>query len=247
MLTAAIWIAAGLGLAASLASFSDVWFHRTDPAGRGLAAAYGWLLLPFPILALLLFLLGRSHGFRIAALAVACLPAAAALLLSLASAVGVGKARDPNLDRPELVAAAREPSREPRLRVLLKAGASPDTVLPDDIGQPTALVFHAMNTNARPNIKAVVEAGAKLDVRDQNGSTPLGRALVHRLWDVALVMLEHGAPLSGVQVEPRKTLEALVEELVPPQPGTTERAEFDRVVEAIRAKGVLLVVRERPS
>jgi hypothetical protein len=245
MLVAVFCIAVAVGLFAALASFSDVWFHRTDPAGRGLALAYGWLLLPFPVLALLLFLLGRSHAFRVAGLAVACLPGAATLLLMLASAVGIGKPREPNLDRPELVVAAREPSLEPKLRALLKAGTSPDTVLPDDIGQPTALVFHAMNTNARPNIKAVVEAGAKLDVRDQNGDTPLGRALVHRLWDVALVMVEHGAPLTGTQASSGKTLEVLAPDLVPPQPGTPERAEFDRVVEAIRAKGVVLDVKER--
>src|SRR5439155_5434949 len=109
-------------------------------------------------------------------------PDAAALLAGR----GADPTRAPAGERPALVVAAREPKYEPALRAMLKAGTSADTVLPDDIGQPTALVFHAMNTDCQPNVRAVVEAGAHLDVRDQNGETPLGRALVHRLWDAAL-------------------------------------------------------------
>ena len=50
MLVAVFCIAVAVGLFAALASFSDVWFHRTDPAGRGLAlcgyavSVRGWRL-----------------------------------------------------------------------------------------------------------------------------------------------------------------------------------------------------------
>lgn len=309
MVTVLFWVAFGVSVAAALASFSDVWAGRSDAAGRGLASAFAWLVLPFPIVALVLFLLSRSNALRATAAVLAAAPLVAVLVLTLAKGAGEGVAKESARARWVFSGAARslgeaveegrlekirglaaqgvdvnaagrngttplwfalsrsraeaalllvqlgaEPARGPHgeptaltlaaqspafaevLRAMLAAGTSPDTT-DDVIGRPTPLIFLAMNTNARPNIRAVVEAGARLDVVDLNGRTPLARAILWRMWDEALLMVERGAPVAPGQSGPAN-LETTLSENVPLDPDPGELAAWRRLLESLAAKGL---------
>lgn len=310
VVTVLFWIAFGVCVAAALASLSDVRAGRSDAAGRGLASAFAWLVLPFPIVALVLFLLSRSSALRVTAAVLAAAPLLAVLVLTLAKGAGERVAKESSrarrvfrgggaaalgeaveegrlekirglvaqgvdvdsagrdgttplwfaLSRSQTEAAlllvqlgadpARGPEGEPKaltvaaqspafvdvLRAMLAAGTSPDTT-DDVIGRPTPLLFLAMNTNARPNIRAVVEAGARLDVVDLNGRTPLARAILWRMWDEALLMVERGAPVSPGQSGPAN-LEAALSENVPLDPDPGELAAWRRLLESLAAKGL---------
>ena len=311
VLTLVFWLAFAICLAAVLASASDVWMGRSDAAGRGLSQAFAILLLPFPVLGLVLFLVGRSTALRVTALAVVAGPLVLAVVLSatgtiagwrerystsargvftekraraLAEAVEAGRLErvrnlvkvhgvDPNaagrkgetplwfalrrgkaeaalvlvelgaepLRGPEgepkaLTLAAQEPAFVEVLRAMLRAGTNPDAT-DEVLDVPVPLLFLAMNTNARPNIRAVVEAGARLDVLDVNGRTPLARAIVWRMWEEALLMVERGAPVSLGQ--PRlANLETTLSEVVPPQPTDPDRPSFERLVAVLAARGL---------
>lgn len=311
MLTVLFWLAFAVCVAAVLAAASDVWLGRSDAAGRGLSRAFALLLLPFPVVALALFLSSRSTALRVTAVAVVAAPLVLSTSLSalkglagwrgrvaasasgvfrekgaraLAEAVEEGRLErvrnlvtlhgvDPNargrrgetplwfalrkgraaeaaalvalgadpLLGPEgepkaLTLAAQEPAFADVLREMLGRGTSPDAT-DDVLDRPTPLVFLAMNTNARPNIRVVVEAGARLDALDLNGRTPLARAVLWRMWEEALLMVERGAPVGPGQPGPAN-LEATLADVVPPAPGDADRPAFDRLVEALAAGGL---------
>jgi hypothetical protein len=275
-----------------------------------MAGAFAVLALPFPLVGLAIFFLGRSTGARFVAAAVAAGPILLLLALegagrlrglareraesaealfsepgarALAEAIETGwterirfllgtvDVNAPGKDGDSLLAFAlrkrqvdaalelarrgADPLRGPRgeptplrlaaqeqafvevLRVLLKNGASPDTILADDIDRPTPLVFTAMNTNAWPNVRAVVEAGARLDVLDVNGRTPLARAMLWRAWEEALLMLERGAPAAPGQPG-LANLETTLSEVRPPDAGTPERIAYDRLLVALAQRGL---------
>ncbi|MCE7960298.1 MAG: ankyrin repeat domain-containing protein [Acidobacteria bacterium ACB2] len=311
MLTVLFWLAFAVCVAAILSAASDVWLGRSDAAGRGLSRAFALLLLPFPVLALVLFLASRSTALRVTAVAVVAAPLVLAVSLSAlrgvvewrgraaASARGVFREKGPRalaeaeedgrLERarnlvtlhgvdpnargrrgetplwfalrkgraeeaaalvalgadpllgPEgepkaLTLAAQDPAFAGVLGEMLRRGTSPDAT-DDVLDRPTPLLFLAMNTNARPNIRVVVEAGAQLTVLDLNGRTPLARAVVWRMWEEALLMVERGAPVAPGQPGPAN-LEATLGEVVPPAPGDADRPAFDRLVAALAARGL---------
>lgn len=82
VLTLLFWLAFAICLAAVLASASDVWLGRSDAAGRGLSRAFAILLLPFPVLGLVLFLVGRSAALRVTAVVIVAAPLALAIVLA---------------------------------------------------------------------------------------------------------------------------------------------------------------------
>jgi ankyrin repeat protein len=133
--------------------------------------------------------------------------------------------------------AAQDPVFVEVLRALLKAGTNPDVAIPDDLGLPTPLIFTAMNTNALPNIRAVVVAGARLDVLDSNGSSPLSRAIQGRMWDEARLMVEHGASIAPGQPG-RANVESTLAEVVPPETRTPEGEAWSRLLAALAERGV---------
>lgn len=274
-----------------------------------MAGAFAALALPFPLVGLALFLLGRSTAVKAAAAAVAAAPLLLVLALEGAGRLAaLGKARagsgralfrepgaralaeaieegrvervrfllgsvDPNapgrdgesllrfalLRRQgdaalELARRGADPLRGPAgepgalrlaaqdpafvevLRALLANGTSPDTVLPDDIDRPTPLVFTAMNVNAWPNVRVVVEAGARLDVVDVNGRTPLARAILWRAWDEARLMVERGARTTAGLQGPQSLEEAFAATRAP-DPETPERAAYDLLLTSLAARG----------
>jgi ankyrin repeat protein len=276
-----------------------------------MAGAFAVLILPFPVLGLVLFLLGRSPGLKVAAAVVAAGPFLALLALTglkgisdwrrgasrspravfgepgpramaeaiekgwmervrflLSSGVDVNAAgkegetlvgfalrrrqvdaalelarrgadptRGPAGEPNALRLAAQDPAFVEVLRAFLEAGTSPDTILPDDIDRPTPLLFTAMNTNALPNIRVVVEGGARLDVLDVNGRTPLARAIVWRMWDEARLMVERGAPVGPGQAG-LANLETTLAGVVPPEEGTPEHEAWTRLLAVLADRGV---------
>ena len=309
--TILFWLAFAVSLAAGLMSASDVWMGRSDAAGRGLAGAYAVFILPFPVVGLLVFLIGKSTGSKVAAAAIAGAPlllafgswalggvagwrkevaeSAAATFRetgprALAEAIetgwmeriqylvssgvdvnaagkdgeslvgfalrrrqvdaalelarrGADPLKGPAGEPNALRLAAQDPAFVEVLRAFLKSGTNPDAVLPDDIDRPTQLLFTAMNTNALPNIRAVVEAGARLDILDVNGRTPLSRAIVWRMWDEARLMVERGAPLAPGQPG-LANLEATLAEVRPPEEGTPEHEAWTRLLAVLAERGV---------
>ena len=305
----AFWFAFGLAMATVVANTLTVRTGRSDAAGRGMAGAFAVLVLPFPLLGLAIFLLGRSTGAKAAAAAVAAAPLLLTLALEGAGRISAfGKARaggararfrepgaralaeaiaegriervrfllqsvDPNAPGKEgesllgfalrkrqvdaalelarrgadplrgpagepnaLRLAAQEPVFVEVLRALLANGTSPDAVLPDDIDRPTPLVFTAINLNAWPNVRAVVEAGARLDVVDVNGRTPLARAILWRAWNEARLMVERGAPVAA-GLRGAASLEEAFAATRPPEAGTPERASYDLLLAALAERG----------
>lgn len=310
--TVLFWLAFGLSVAAVVANAVTVWTGRSDAAGRGMAGAYASLTLPFPIVGLAIYLLGRSAGAKVVAAVVAGGPLilvleAAGRLAGLlreratsASAVfrepgpralaeaiesgwterirfllgnvdvnapgrdgesllgfalrkrqvdaalelarhGADPMRGPKDAPNALRLAAQDPAFVEVLRALLEGGTSPDTVLPDDIDRPMPLLFTAMSTNAWPNVRVVLEAGAKLDILDVNGRTPLARAVLWRAWDVARSMVERGA---ADALEPA-ALEAMFSEVRPPEDETPEKAEYDRLLAALAERAIARPAGER--
>lgn len=76
------------------------------------------------------------------------------------------------------------------LEVLLEHGMSPDT--PNTVTGATPL-FDALRAGAAVNIDALLRAGARLDVADRNGTTPLHQAALVKDAGAVLRFLEAGA------------------------------------------------------
>ena len=76
------------------------------------------------------------------------------------------------------------------LEVLLAHGMSPDT--PNTITGATPL-FDALRADSDGNIGLLLQAGARLDVADRNGTTPLHQAALVKNADAVLRFLEAGA------------------------------------------------------
>src|SRR5262249_37534472 len=89
---------------------------------------------------------------------------------------GADPLRAPEGEAKAMTKAAQDPAPADVLQAMLDAGMSPEAT-DDVVGSAVPLIFLAMNTNALPNIRVVVDAGARLSVRDTNGHTPLTRAI----------------------------------------------------------------------
>ncbi|ALN61397.1 ankyrin repeat family protein [Lysobacter antibioticus] len=90
-------------------------------------------------------------------------------------------------------------ANDPRyLRVLLERGANPDT--PNTVTQATPLAAALMGERAE-NFKALLAAGAKPDLADRMGNTPLHQAAKVNEFGHALSLLQAGASPNARNVQ----------------------------------------------
>ncbi|HEY4531303.1 MAG TPA: ankyrin repeat domain-containing protein [Luteimonas sp.] len=104
-------------------------------------------------------------------------------------ALGADPARGNRDGRTALHLAAMGKSRE-WLEALLEHGMSPDT--PNTVTAATPL-YDALRADSDENIGVLLRAGARLDVADRNGTTPLHQAALVKDSSAVLRFLEAGA------------------------------------------------------
>jgi len=78
------------------------------------------------------------------------------------------------------------------LKLALHHGGSPNAL---DGYKSKTILFEASKHTRLNNIKLLVEAGAKLDALDGNGSTPLHVAITVKNYGIAYYLIEKGASL----------------------------------------------------
>ena len=115
------------------------------------------------------------------------------------------------------------------LTAALEHGASPDTISAE--GRP--LLFEALAFNAKENVGLIVEQGARLDIRDDDKRSALGRAIFLRMWPQARFMVERGVPVA----DPPGYFNFVhvLSETRSPEEGTPEREEFRWLLQALTA------------
>jgi hypothetical protein len=161
-----------------------------------------------------------------------------------AAAVLVDLGADPTRGEGEgghapIVEMANADARADLLRQALAHGASPDYA--DKWGVP--LVHWAITSRARTCLRVLIEGKARLDVRDDTHqlASPLSTAVDRRLWDYALVLVEHGAPVK--EAPGWNGLDVRFANASPPAPGDGDRADYDRLLAAMTARGFVAAER----
>lgn len=141
--------------------------------------------------------------------------------------------RAPLREESVLVKAAGDDRFATVLEAALKRGADPNTQSRD---WPAPLLFEALKTNARRNVGILIRAGARVDIQNDKGRSAVVQAVLLKMWDEAREMLERGAPVeSGSRWE---SLSEIFPQTTPPDPGTPERAAFDRLATVLADRGI---------
>jgi hypothetical protein len=136
--------------------------------------------------------------------------------------------------RPPLVEIASSDALAELLVAALAHGADPNYVFSPESG---TLVYWAIASRARRNMEQLVASGARLDLRDDAHfrSSPLSYALQRRLWDYALFLVEHGAPLS--EAPGYNGLQARFANADPPGQGDADHEQYVLLVRAMSQRG----------
>lgn len=112
---------------------------------------------------------------------------------------------DPNLqnnhgDSPISVAANKEIGKEYWLRSILSSGGNPnlrnDKVSPESAQfgfSRTTPIFDALRARNADNVELLLDAGASIDWKDERGYSLLAMAAGIQQFDIALLLLKHGA------------------------------------------------------
>jgi ankyrin repeat protein len=116
--------------------------------------------------------------------------------------------------------------QEANVRLLLNSGAAPNVATGSDKATP---LFYARYAGIA---RALVEAGARLDVRDSNGRTPLENAVRDQDWALASTLVSVGAPCDPAVL--MKQLQVLSEEDL-----RKARAKVDSLCQDARATSPL--------
>ncbi len=158
---------------------------------------------------------------------------AAKLLLELGADASLGQ----NYGRAPIMEMASNDKLSELLETALKHGANPNFV--GDFGLP--ILQSAIGCRAVRNVElivgAIVGAGARLDVRNEENhvAAPLAFAIQRRLWSMARLLVEHGAPLNEPPGE--SNIERAFSSVGPPAEGDSDRAEYDLLAEAMAKRG----------
>jgi hypothetical protein len=97
------------------------------------------------------------------------------------------------------------------LRMLLEAGADPNTVLNrGDLKEP---VFYTCLRSSNPteNLQLLSQKGVSFDAPSYDGKTAIWAASIYSRWDTALFLLDHGASLDAIAPD-GKTVRSHVQE-----------------------------------
>lgn len=153
---------------------------------------------------------------------------AAKLLLEL----GADPARASKEWIPPLAEMATSDRYADLLETALERGAVPNFA---HDGLP--ILQNAIGCRAGRCFQVILDAGARLDVRNEERGipAPLGFALRRRLWEMARVLVERGAPLA----EPPgpDSLQTIVRDLDPPDEGGFGSEEYARLAKALEERG----------
>jgi hypothetical protein len=126
------------------------------------------------------------------------------------------------------------------LETALRRGADPNF---SHDGLP--ILQNAIGSRAAKAFQLILDAGARLDLRnDERGvPAPLGFALRRRLWEMARVLVERGAPLA----EPPgpDSLGVILRDLDPPDEGGFGGDEYARLARALAERGLRMPAMRR--
>lgn len=135
-------------------------------------------------------------------------------------------------ESPLVVAAGRDEFASV-LGAMLRKGADPNQC---SERWPAPLLFEALKQNARRNVGLLLEAGARVDVSNQEGRSALVQATLLGLWVEALKMVELGAPL--VDSGRYDGLWQVLRRTHPPPRDSVERVAYERFRTALRERGM---------
>ena len=97
-----------------------------------------------------------------------------------------------------LIAAIRVPNNYKIVKLLLEAGVNIDAPITTD--GKTALMFFSEQDNTF-GLKSLIENGAKINLKDNNGNTALYYAIYHNSFDATKYLLENNADIKSNDVE----------------------------------------------
>jgi ankyrin repeat protein len=103
------------------------------------------------------------------------------------------------------------------MRLLIKAGADPNQAIASGSGQKSSdgetLLLDAIEKRPLDTVKMLLDHGAKVNVADKKGRTPLVSAMVWGRWDVVRLLLGRGADINALgSVSPVTLAQAMGEE-----------------------------------
>lgn len=119
------------------------------------------------------------------------------------------------------------------LETALKHGADPNFA---HDGLP--ILQNAIGSRAERNFQLILAAGARLDIRnvERDIPAPLGFAVQRRLWTMARILVEHGAPL--VDPPGDGSLARILRDAEPPLSGEFGSEEYALFAKALAEKGI---------
>lgn len=118
------------------------------------------------------------------------------------------------------------------LETALKHGADPSFAWD---GLP--ILQNAIGSRAERNVALILAAGARLDLRnvERDIPAPLGFAVQRRLWKMARILVEHGAPLADPPGD--DSLARVFRDADPPRDGENGSEEYALFAKALSERG----------